>query len=118
MEKLIAICGLNCSECEGYKVTQSNDVEGKKRLAEKWSKVFNKTILPENIECDGCRVDARLSGFCSICEVRKCGITKNVENCALCESYTGCKVLESFYKMIGKGAENIKNNLEKIRAGI
>jgi len=37
MSSIIAFCGLDCSQCEAYIVTQADDEEGKIKLAEKWS---------------------------------------------------------------------------------
>ena len=54
-----------------------------------------------------------------MCEIRKCGLSKNVDNCALCNEYPGCNVLNEFLKMAPEeGAIKIKNNLEKIKAGL
>ena len=41
MNRMIAICGLNCAECEGYLATQANDEEAKERVAAQWRQMFN-----------------------------------------------------------------------------
>ena len=38
MEKIIAYCGLICSECPAYIATQKDSDEERKKVAEKWSK--------------------------------------------------------------------------------
>ena len=119
MDKLIAVCGLDCRECEAYIATQTNNMEKKKEIADKWSKIYNVLILSENINCDGCRIDGQHIGYCGMCEVRKCGFSKNIENCAICNEYPGCSILNKFLKMAPEeGASKIKNNLEKIKAAM
>ncbi len=112
MEEIIAYCGLNCSKCEAYMVTQKDDDEERKILAEKWSKQFNTDIKPEDINCDGCQTDTgRHISYCAMCEIRKCAKGRDVINCAYCEDY-GCETLTKFLKK----APEAKKNLEKIRS--
>ena len=119
MEKFIAFCGLNCEECEAYIATKNNDIEKKKKLAEDWSKAYKTTILPEDINCDGCTFEGKHIGYCNMCNIRKCASSKNVKNCALCNEYPECNTLNDFLKMIPEeGSSKIKSNLEKIKAGL
>jgi hypothetical protein len=48
-----------------------------------------------------------------MCEVRACGIEKNVKNCAYCEDY-GCEILNNFFNM----APHVKKLLEETRKNI
>ncbi|MEM2997376.1 MAG: DUF3795 domain-containing protein [Thermoproteota archaeon] len=50
--------------------------------------------------------------YCRICEIRKCGQSRKVQNCAYCEEYS-CGRLEEFFKM----APNARKNLEEVRRG-
>jgi hypothetical protein len=120
MNKLIAVCGINCEECEAYIATKNDDMEKRKELAEKWSKLYNTVLPPESINCVGCRVDGKHVGYCEgMCQVRKCGISKNIENCAMCNEYPGCNVLNEFLKMAPEEeASKIKSNLEKIKSSL
>ena len=119
MDKLIAICGLNCKECEAYIATQNNDMRQKEEIAKKWSGLYSVSVSPEDINCVGCGIDGDHIGYCSICEVRKCGISNSIENCALCDSYPDCNTLNKFLKMAPEdGRKKIKDNLEKIKAKI
>jgi hypothetical protein len=116
MEKITAICGLNCTECEAYIATKENDDAKRKDIAEKWSKLYQAFVAPESINCVGCGVEGAHIGYCGMCEIRKCGFDKKVENCALCKVYPDCKTLNGFLKMApAEGAEKIKKNLEEIR---
>jgi hypothetical protein len=81
VDKMISFCGLTCTDCQAYIATQKNDDEGRRRVAEMWSKEFKTSLKPEDINCDGCLVDSeKLFGYCQVCEIRKCGKEKKVEN--------------------------------------
>jgi hypothetical protein len=109
--KIIAFCGIDCSECKALIATQKNDNTMRKEIAQEWSKMFGHEIKPEEINCDGCLSrEGRHIGYCNICEIRKCGIQKNVENCAYCIDYK-CEKLAKFHEE----APNAKNRLEEIR---
>ena len=70
MEKMIAFCGIVCTECPGFIATQKDSDEERKRVAESWSKMYNIEIKPEEINCDGClTTNGRLVNYCKVCEV-------------------------------------------------
>ena len=111
MDKMIAYCGLVCTECPAYLATQKDDDAERKKVAEKWNKEFDGNFKIEDINCDGCLAESdRLLGFCQQCEIRKCGQKKGVVNCAYCDDY-GCEKLTKFFNM----APAAKKNLEDIR---
>jgi len=112
MERMISICGMVCSECPAYKATRDNDDAQRRATAEQWSKQFGSDIKPEDINCWGClNTEGDLFNYCRICEIRKCGMAKGLENCAHCDEY-GCEKLTKFFGM----ASEAKKNLEEIRA--
>ncbi len=112
MQRLIAFCGLNCAECEGYLATQSNDPVARERVAAKWRQEFNSPdITADNILCDGCTTNKRLIGYCSMCEIRACGAGRQVTNCAYCADYATCDKLTKFHA----GAPAARANLDEIR---
>ena len=112
MDKMIAFCGLACSGCPARLATQKDDDAKRKEVAEAWSKQYNATIKPEDINCDGC-MSQRLFFYCNICEIRKCGTEKRVENCAYCDEYA-CDKLTKFFAM----APAAKTALEEIRKSL
>jgi hypothetical protein len=116
MDKMISFCGLDCTQCEAYQATQTNDEAAKKIVAEKWQKEFNiPPIETSFVTCDGCtHLDKRLSGYCTQCKIRACGIARGVENCAYCDEYTSCTILNSFLANVPIA----KANLEQIRTSI
>ena len=114
MEKMIAYCGLICSECPAYIATQKDSDEERKKVAEKWSKEFKSEIKLEDINCDGCLIEkGRLIGYCHQCKIRKCAKEKNLKNCAYCDNYA-CEELNKFFGF----APDAKNNLDEIKQSL
>jgi hypothetical protein len=111
MEKMIAVCGLVCSDCPAFIATQKDDNEERRKVAEMWYKEYKVDVKPEEINCDGCIADSeRLFRYTGICEIRKCGLEKKVKNCAYCDEYA-CEKLTEYFKM----APVAKTNLDEIR---
>ncbi|MCX8131916.1 MAG: DUF3795 domain-containing protein [Clostridia bacterium] len=108
MSEIIAYCGILCNECPGYKATVQNDDSLREKTAEEWKK-FSPDIKAEDINCLGCKSDT-VFGYCKVCEIRACGMEKELENCAGCSSY-GCDKLESFLKNVPE----VRERLEKLR---
>ncbi len=114
MEKMIAYCGLICTDCGAFIATQNNDDAKRKEVAEEWTKQFNHDFKPEEINCDGCiPTTGKHVGHCFICEVRKCGQEKGVVNCAYCDDYA-CDKLEKYFEM----APMFRATLDEIRKGL
>jgi len=111
MENITAFCGIECTKCPAFIAKKENNDELRKKTADEWSKQFNVTIQPESVNCDGC---VSLKGvhidYCAMCEIRKCGLEKEVENCAHCGDYI-CEKLDKWFK----NAPDAKNTLEEIR---
>ena len=117
MDKMIAFCGLVCTECPAFLATQKDDDAKRKKVAETWSKQFNVDIKPEQVNCDGCPSEGkRVFFYCSICEIRKCGQEKRVENCAHCNEYA-CDKLERLYLSL-RGGQSPRSNLRDCHASL
>ena len=111
MEKMIAYCGLVCTECPAYLATQKDDADALEKVARQWSKQFDVSLQAEDCYCDGCQATTdRLFGYCHKCKIRACGLKTEVTNCAHCGEYA-CEELEGFFKM----APEAKTTLEKVR---
>jgi hypothetical protein len=114
MEKMIAFCGLTCSQCPTFIATQQDDDEERARVAKMWSEQFKMQFTPEDINCDGClSAGDRLFNYCRVCDIRKCGRSRDVLNCAHCDEY-GCEKLTKFLNM----APEAKKSLEQIRQNL
>ena len=97
-EKIVAYCGLTCSECPAYIARKTNDNEMRKKAVDAWSSDdFPLTI--EEINCEGCISEGELFKHCFVCEVRKCGTEKEVANCAYCTEYP-CEKLEGLWNFL------------------
>jgi hypothetical protein len=114
MRKMIAFCGITCTECPAFLATQQNDDEARHKVAETWSADYDADIRPEDINCEGCLSKTRrVFRYCTVCEIRKCGQDKNVINCAYCDDYV-CETLKAFLEQ----APNAQENLEQIRKNL
>jgi len=113
MEEIISVCGLLCNECGAFVATRNDDDEKRTEVAQLWSKQYNVDVKPEDINCDGCISDSEpLFSHCKVCEIRKCGKQKNIENCAYCDEYA-CERLEKFFGMVPEA----KRRLDGIKSG-
>ena len=97
MDRMVAYCGLICTECPAYIATQANDPAALARVAAKWREEFNATgLTAESIPCDGCLgTEGRKFGHCFECDMRACAMERGVANCAHCADYA-CERLEGF----------------------
>jgi len=111
LKKIIAYCGIICSECPAFIATQNNDEELRAKTAKKWATEYNPKMQPKDIFCDGCLAETGVLFFhCLECEIRKCCLEKNIENCALCDQFP-CQKISDFFKFV----PDAKATLEKIR---
>ena len=107
MEKIIAYCGITCSDCPTFKATNMNDDAERKKVAELWTKEYGHAFKAEDINCDGCLTGGtRIFNYCTICEIRKCGQEKNVRNCAYCDDYK-CEKLSKLHEQASKAKETL-----------
>lgn len=112
MDEIIAFCGLSCHKCGAYLATKFNDNEKRKQVAGQWSKEYNANIKPEDINCEGCLSRSEnVFNHCKVCEIRKCGIEKNIINCSACNDYA-CEKLVKFFEFV----PDAKKQLDNIRA--
>ena len=94
MKQMIAFCGLDCEKCDAYIATKNDDQALRKKTAKLWSELNNAPILPEHINCEGCRVDGRKTVFCDqLCGIRQCALKHGVETCGACMEMKTCKTL-------------------------
>lgn len=114
MGKMIAVCGITCSDCGAFTATQQNDDAKRKQVAEAWSKAYGHKFKLEDINCDGClTVDGRHIDHWNVCEIRKCGVKNGVKNCAYCTDYK-CEKIARFLEKVPEA----KKTLEEIRQGV
>jgi len=109
--KLTGICGLCCAECPAFVGTRTGDEDLLAATAAKWTS-DDYPLTAADIRCDGCTfVDKRVAKFCPDCSVRRCGLERDVANCAHCGDFA-CAELERKWEASADG----KATLEAIRA--
>lgn len=109
MKKMIGCCGLDCEKCDAYIATINNDDALREKTAKLWSGLNEVQILPEMINCMGCRADGVKTYFCSdMCEIRKCVQSKGFETCGECSDMKTCKTVGEVHSNNKEAAENLK----------
>lgn len=110
MKEMIAFCGLDCEKCEARIATINDDNNLRKKVADKWSKLNNIEILPEHINCLGCRGEGPKTYYCSdLCEIRKCAMSKKLESCGKCAEMNSCKIISAVLENSDEARQNLKN---------
>ena len=88
MKDMIGYCGLDCEKCDAYIATVNDDQALREKTAKLWAKLNNAPILPEHINCEGCRMNGAKTVFCEhICEIRKCASKKGFFTCGDCSGF-------------------------------
>jgi hypothetical protein len=98
-DRMVAYCGLVCTECPAFLATKAGDAERIREIAQLWSETYNANVTPEAVWCDGCIEEGRKCGHCGDCEIRACGRDRKVANCGTCADVDGCEKLANFFKM-------------------
>ena len=104
---MIAFCGLDCEKCDAYIATKNDDQALREKTAKLWSELNNAPILPEHINCEGCRFDGQKTIFCDrLCGIRQCALKRGVETCGDCPEMEGCPTLA---KVVSHNPDAMKN---------
>ena len=91
MKKMIAYCGLDCEKCDAYLATINDDQALREKTAKAWAELNHAPILPEHINCQGCRGAGIKTVFCdSPCQIRQCALKKGVQTCGDCSELETC----------------------------
>lgn len=108
---LIVYCGLDCEQCEAFIATQRNDDTLRAKVAAEWSRAYGAPILPENINCTGCKSAGVKTYYRDqLCEIRKCATRRSVATCAECAEYA-CATLAPVLAAVPQA----KSRLEALR---
>lgn len=113
MSRIIAYCGLVCSDCDAYSATQAGDQVALERVAARWRQDYNAPdITAAAVVCDGCQGGeaVRHCGHWYECDIRVCGMARGVANCAGCPDYP-CERLTRFWEF----APDLRALLEGLR---
>ena len=105
----IAYCGLNCEKCDAYLATIHDDQALREKTAKLWTELNHVPILPEHINCQGCRADGAKTVFCeSLCEIRQCALKKGVETCGDCPDMEVCRTVGAILIDYPEALRNLK----------
>ena len=111
-KKMLAMCGLDCAACPAFIAYKTDDQALRVKTAAEWSQMYHADLKPEDINCVGClKTQGVHVGHCSECEIRKCGLSRQVKNCALCPDYSSCEKIGQFVANVPPA----KANLEEVR---
>ena len=92
--QMIGYCGLDCETCDARIATLTNDTALREKTAALWTALNGVTILPEMINCTGCRMEGAKTPFCDrLCPVHNCVWEKKLATCADCGQIDGCPTL-------------------------
>jgi len=106
--KMIAFCGIYCSECPVYLVTQNNSNIMREKVLKLWSKQYNMELSIEDINCQGCKTDGnQLFVHCKKCAIRSCAQNKEIDFCIECDAYP-CKQIEDFFSIVPIARDNLE----------
>ena len=108
---MIAYCGLDCEKCDAYIATKNNDQALREKTAKLWSELNKVPILPEHINCEGCRVNGKKTVYCeSLCQIRQCALKKAMTTCGNCPEMEQCPIVGAVH---AHNADAKKNLIEK-----
>ena len=82
---MLAPCGHECEDCKVFIATRNNDIKALKLFAEQLTAQTGKDVRPEDLACEGCLSEGRRLGFCAVCQIRSCALSKGYASCAECE---------------------------------
>jgi len=109
MKDRIGYCGLDCEKCDAYLATIHDDQALREKTAKLWAKLNNAPILPEHINCEGCRADGKKTVFCdSLCAIRQCALKKGVTTCGGCPELEGCPTVGMILSHNPEALKNLK----------
>ena len=114
MNKLIAYCGLDCEQCEARIATVNQDESLREKVAQKWSELNGVEITPAMINCVGCRVDGAKTPYCeTMCPIRHCAQSRQVETCADCAEMEACPKLAQITAHSDEARRNLRDGNRK-----
>lgn len=111
MRDMIAYCGLDCEKCDAYLATVHDDQALREKTAKLWAELNNAPILPEHINCEGCRTNGRKTVYCdSLCPIRQCALKRGVTTCGGCSDLETCQTVGMVISNNSAALENLKGS--------
>ena len=109
MKDRIGYCGLDCEKCDAYLATIRDDQALREKTAKLWAELSHAPILPEHINCEGCRADGVKTVYCdSMCSIRQCALKKGVATCGACPNLEKCENVAMILNHNPTAVENLR----------
>lgn len=109
MKEMIGYCVLDCEKCDAYLATIHGDQALREKTAKLWAKLNNAPILPEHINCEGCRASGIKTVFCqNLCNIRQCALKKGASTCGDCPDFKSCPSIGAIIANHPSVLENLK----------
>ena len=113
MKDTIGYCGLDCEKCDAYIATIHDDHALREKTAKLWAELNNAPITPEDINCEGCRMNGVKTVFCSnLCGIRQCAWKKGVVTCGGCPDLETCSTVAAIISNNPEALERLRNERE------
>ena len=101
MKDMIGYCGLDCESCDAYLATVNDDQALRERTAKVWAELNQAPILPEHINCEGCRMNGAKTVFCDrLCGIRQCAIKKGLQPVGIVKAWKPVRPWARFLRTI------------------
>lgn len=98
MPKMVAYCGLVCSDCPTFIATQNDDDAAREKTVALYAEKCGMVLQKEDINCDGCLSEGgRHIGYCQTCEIRQCCLGRGLKHCVVCPEQP-CDKLRRFHE--------------------
>jgi len=109
VKNMVAYCGLDCEKCDAYLATINDDQALREKTARLWAELNNAPILPEHINCEGCRVNGMKTVYCDcLCAIRQCALKKGVAVCGDCQEFEKCQTVQEITSRHPDALKNLK----------
>lgn len=109
MNRLIAVCGINCEECDARKATVADDDALRTATAEVWHTQYGIPVIPiDAINCTGCRMEGIKFSHCNECEISICATGKGFETCGDCAELLVCQTVAPVHKTMPEILVNLQ----------
>ena len=109
MKPMLAYCGLDCEACDAYLATIHDDQALREKTAKLWTEWNQTLILPEQINCEGCRGSGVKTIYCdSLCPIRQCALGKGVTTCGDCPELETCPKVGAILSNNPDARENLR----------
>ena len=103
-EKNISYCGLDCESCDAFVATANDDNRLKTQVADRWSRLYDRKIEPDDVFCRGCKSSGAQGIYCqTMCRIKPCCREKGYDTCAPCPEFP-CEDLKAVFSFC-PGAE-------------